>query len=218
MISAVVPWSPGCPYRERVLPWVLDRLRGLVDEVVVGETSGQWCKAAAVANGLERASGDVLIVHDADVFIEDSAWVEECVGALEEHAWASPHDWVNRLTSMTSNERVMAGSNPWAEPRNRHEAFLGGGIVVLRRSTYEDCPLDRRYVGWGQEDESWANALATLHGKPFRGDRALWHLFHPPQERINRRWGSTESMELCAEYEAATGNVEAMRTLIGAVR
>lgn len=211
MISAIIPWRAGCPDRERSLTWVIQYLENLVDEVVIGEITGEWCKAKAVAEGLRETSGDVLVIHDADVFIE-AEWLGECLGALYSHDWASPHVWVNRLQSSDANDRVMAGSNPWAEPRQRHQAFLGGGIVVLPRIVYEDCPLDPRYEGWGQEDESWAKALTALYGEPFRGQHDLWHLWHPPQKRLNRRWGSAPSMELFDRYN--TANTLQIRTLI----
>jgi len=40
-----------------------------------------------------------------------------------------------------------------------YPGYPGGGITVLPRSTYTEVPLDLRYEGWGQEDESWAHAL-----------------------------------------------------------
>lgn len=195
MISAIIPWKTGCSYREHSLEIVVDRLTPVVDEVVIGEIAGEWCKAEAVADGVNRASGDVLVVHDADVFI-DGPWVNDCLGALFTFGWATPHRWVNRL------ETNDLHGNLWALPRKRHEAFLGGGIVVLPRETYLDCPLDPRFKGWGQEDECWALALTALRGAPWRGDHSLWHLWHPPQKRINRRWGSPESRRLHAEYES----------------
>lgn len=216
MISAVVPWQEGCPARASVLPWVLDRLAGVVDEVVLGELPAgvPWCKAVAVQAGVDRASGDVLVIHDADVFYADDEWVKDCLGRLFEASWSAPHSKVRRFKSQGSNVRVMAGANPWAEPIVGHSACIGGGVVMLPREVWESCPMDARFTGWGQEDESWAIALDTLHGPISRGERELFHLWHPPQKRINRRWGSAESKALWRRYDAASGDRAAMTELI----
>lgn len=66
----------------------------------------------------------------------------------------------------------------------------------------------------GQEDESWACALHTLLGEPWRGDADLVHLFHPPQERMTRRRGSQESWRLRNRYFAARDDPAAIRGLI----
>lgn len=68
----------------------------------------------------------------------------------------------------------------------------------------------------GQEDESWGTALETLHGPPWRPiDHApLWHLFHPPQQRASRRWGSLEHRALYRRYQQAKDDPEAMRALL----
>lgn len=90
----------------------------------------------------------------------------------------------------------------------------GGGIVVLRRELYEACPLDPRFVGWGSEDDSWGMALRTLHGPPLRIRQPLVHLYHPPQPRATRSWGSVEGRTLRKRYARASGNPSAMRSLI----
>jgi hypothetical protein len=87
-------------------------------------------------------------------------------------------------------------------------------MTVLTRETYEQVPLDRRFAGWGQEDESWALALTCLTGAPWRGDAPLWHLWHPPQDRASRRWGSGASRALWARYCQAAADPDAMRALL----
>ena len=214
MISAIVPWKAGDPNREQILPWVLDRIRPLVDEIVIGELRGEWCKAQAVTNALSDAHGDVLVLFDADLFYMDDRWLNDALGALYEVNWCSPHTVVHRLRGNT--REVMAGENPYRYERDSHRATLGGGVTVLPRHIYEDCPLDPRFRGWGQEDESWALALHVLHGPGVQLKRDVWHLWHLPQRRVNRKVGSVDSWALYERYEQATSPVE-MRALLGEV-
>lgn len=66
----------------------------------------------------------------------------------------------------------------------------------------------------GQEDSSWAIGLETLVGPAWRGKAPLIHLWHPPQERWNRRHGSRESRDLYRRYQAARRDPNLMRALI----
>lgn len=213
MISAVVPWRAGCGWRERALEFVVARLERVADQVVVGETSGTWCKATAVENGMRLVDGEFVAVVDADVFLRDETWLARCVDRLEAGAgWASPHGTVWRL-DRAATDAVLNGGNS-RETEAKHTATAGGGVVVLRREDYEVAPLDRRFVGWGQEDEAWAVAMTTMLGPAWIGGRVLWHLWHPKQERVNRAIGSYEGLALRMRYEAAAGDRESVRALI----
>ena len=88
-------------------------------------------------------------------------------------------------------------------------------MTVLTRGLYEQVPLDRRYVGWGQEDQSHGLALTAIAGRRWRGVAPLWHLWHDPQPRLNAHVGSAESRKLHVRYQyAAKDGPAAMRTLL----
>ncbi len=176
----------------------------------------EWCKAEAVANALATTDADVLVIHDADVWCNETP---EAIAAVEAGAaWAVPHIGVSRLTE-TATAAVLAGMHPERLPPEALEepsyrAHIGGGIVVIRRDVYERVPLDPRFTGWGREDDSWGLALKTILGRPahFRG--RLWHLWHPPQSRPARTHGSEANEALCQRYRAANHNPARMAALI----
>jgi hypothetical protein len=212
-VSVLVPWQPGCPHREAAWNFLRSRWER-VGEVIVGTCEGPWVKAAAVADALTRAAGDVLVIADADVWVDPSDAVAACA------TWAVPHLKVHRL-SEASTAQVLNGAD-WrrlpldaSNPRDRkpYVGQAGGGVTVVRRDVYEDCPIPR-IVGWGQEDESWAIALQCLYGKPWRGNVDLVHLWHPPQPRRSRVVGSDESRKLRARFRSERSNPTAMRELI----
>lgn len=219
-VAVVVPWRGGCPDRQAALRYVVERWAQLGHTVELGEQpdDGKWCKAEAVQAGVERTSGDVLAIADADVWSDQ---VPDAVDAVLEGApWAVPHTLLHRLTPPATAE-VLAG----AEPHDRmplavldkpYTARLGGGIVILRRDVWNDCPIDHRFRGWGHEDEAWAKALGHLYGPPVRFESTLWHLWHPPQERITWGLGSAENEALYKRYHHAASNPDrgVMRALI----
>ncbi len=220
----VVPWRGGCPHRERSLGWVTERWKLEGFEVVVGEhAEGAWCKAAAVADALARTDADTLIVADADVWPHGG--VSEALGHLDGHGWTIPHRYVWRLSEAGSWAYMGGaelGSCSFAADRGQdrkpHMGTAGGGIVILTRQSYESCPLDPRFRGWGQEDLSWAMALKTIHGTPWRGTDPLVHLWHPPQERQNRMVGNAANFALHDRYRRAAGKPDRMAELLEEAR
>lgn len=185
--------------------------------VAEGPTVGPWVKAAAVTPAVGASSADLIVMHDADV------WCPGLPAAIEAVAngapWAIPHHLVHRLTEPATAE-VLDGADAAGQPVEEpaYRGFAGGGIVVLPRETYLSAPLDPRFEGWSGEDESWARALSTLAGDPWRGTGDLYHLWHPPQERMNRRHGSRASEALTFAYRQAKGRPDRMRQLIEGAR
>lgn len=215
MPDVLIPYRPGCEHRERALRWVLDRWKSLGHQPHVGsDADGPWCKAAAIEAALSESTSPVVIVADADVWPSDPDEIRRCVESLEAHRWAIPHGDVHRLDEPSTIDLIDTGTPGDGRAERPYWGRAGGGIVVLRSDTYRDCPIDRRFSGWGQEDESWAMALTTLAGAPYRGACDLWHLWHPPQERLNRRIGSLPGHQLARRYRRAMRNPDAMRALI----
>jgi hypothetical protein len=182
-------------------------------------------KAEAVRDAIAGSDADILVIHDADVFCDGTV---EAIDRVRSGApWAIPHKLVWRLSPQATTD-VLSGvepheglqldpDEPTARKRKGYAGRPGGGIVVIRRDIYEDCPLDPRFAGWGHEDEAWALALTRLHGKPVRLGAHLWHLWHPPQPRISRGFGSAESELLYRRYHKAR-TPELMRRLVDEAR
>lgn len=211
--AVLIPWAGVCPHRtaalEYVRAWYAEHFPDWQICIGHAEAGPQWCKAQAVADAARQTSADVLVVADADCF---APRVGDAVKAVRDsRAWAMPHYVVHRLSPSATKDVIENGTNPATFPRSlRHYAqmpytgYAGGGITVLKRSVYMDCPLDPRFVGWGQEDESWAIALKALHGAPWRPQPGpLWHLWHPPQRRSSRAVGSPLSQNLRTAYRDA---------------
>lgn len=164
----------------------------------MGSCDGPWRKAVAVNNAIRRASGDVLIVADADVWCDgiDAAVAEVVSGA----PWAVPHNRVARLTHKATADVLAGGALGGDTIEKPYPGIEGGGIVVMHRDLWRLAPMDPRFVGWGQEDEAWGIVLRTYGGKIRRHKSTLWHLWHPPQERESRGIGSEASMALFRRY------------------
>ena len=219
-VGLLIPWRGGCEHREKALEWVLDRyLEVLPDaEVTFGSCAdGPFNRSQATLVAASWNSADVFVVTDGDVFCDPTL----AIGNLGASGWAVPHKLIHRL-SQESTEKVLAGAD-WRDlplstdnPQDRrpYKGNETGTLYVIRRELLFDVPPDVRFVGWGQEDQAHRYALRTLAGKPWRGTDDLVHLWHPPQERQNRRVGNPTSLALLGRYRKADRRPEPMRALI----
>jgi hypothetical protein len=215
-VSVLVPWRGGDPDREAAWEWVRAKWRATFPgwEILVGECPpGPWRKAAALADAAKRATTDVVIMADADVWCDS---VAEAVDAVFDGGvrWAIPHYHVHRLTKEATTA-VLAGGELHGETiRRPYPGYPGGGMVVLQRRTLCKVPMDPRFTGWGQDDQAWSTALRCLAGPAYRGTAPLWHLWHEPAPRMTSAVGSPESLALWKRYRRAAHSQRAMRNLI----
>jgi hypothetical protein len=222
-VLVAIPWRDTDEHRRAALAWITACWRRLGIEPVLGTTdTNKWCKAEAIRRAIADRPSRILIIADADCWSDDipEAINRVCNGA----PWVIPHHKVHRLTPEATTD-VLAGRQPHeGMPLDRsfgpdipgiaYVGVAGGGIVVCSRDVYDQCPLDPRFVGWGQEDEAWGLALRCLYGPPVRLSAPLWHLWHPPQPRLNRGTGSEAGMALYRRYSKAKRRPDEMRALI----
>lgn len=220
MIDVLIPWRAGCPHREAALEWVTARYERLGWNVQLGSCNPDlpFNRAEAILDAADRTTGDVLVIADGDVWAETIA---DAAATATDHGWVVPHKMLRRL-SPESTTRALGGEAWWTlplskdNPRDRrpYPASPTGAIVVLARDVIDEVPPDVRFVGWGQEDEAWADALTTLTGPGRRGRGDAVHLWHPPQERKNRTIGSDAGRELRDRYRKARKDPAVMRALV----
>ena len=207
-VEVIVPFYGTCAHRRKALDWVLEKHE---HPVTVAYGDEPWVKADAIRPAVEASSAEILVMADADCWTDG---LPAAIRAVELGApWAKPHDLVHRLTKEST--AALYGGRPWHELDERpYQGVAGGGFVVARRETFLAVPMDPRFVGWGQEDLAFAMALHTLAGPAWLGGADLTHLWHPPEPRLSRAWGSVEGKQLLKRYGGAKGNPELIGQLV----
>lgn len=213
-IDVVVPYRPGCKYREWAWAWVKARYAQRHADWNIIEAAapdGPWVKALAVMPAVHSSTADVLVIADADVWCDE---LQAAVDAVQNgRPWAIPHFNVHRLTQRATAARY-AGQPATDTEEPPYRGFEGGGITIVRRDAALAVPMDPRFVGWGGEDASWGFALAHFYGRPWRGTADLTHFWHPPQQRMTRKHGSMASKRLFRRYADARLRRSRMTELI----
>lgn len=220
-VSVIIPWCGGDVHRERAYTWVSRRYAQHHGnwEVIEGRGSRPWRKALAVQDGIDKASGDIFVIADADVWCDNLA---EAVDALDIAPWVMPHRLVCRLDRSATQALYdfpllhpgdLAGPM-WTSDEPPYIGWVGGGIAIIRRDAWNVAPMDPRFVGWGQEDISWGHALDALVGDHERFHADLYHLWHPPEGRLNRRVGNRYGETLWQRYRSARHRPDVMELLV----
>lgn len=218
-VSVIVPFdSKGCEHREAAHRYVTGwyRQQHPTWEIIEAGCDGDWSKGRALADGVARATHEVLVIADADSITEPEVLNEAVIRVAAGAPWVVPHKMVYRL-SRAHTARVYAGRKPstGGTSRSPYTGVLGGGITVLTRAAWNTVGgIDERFIGWGGEDLAFGWALETLCGPPVRLSAPLFHLWHPQEVKGAHRRGSPESEALAGRYKDARGNPEAMRVLI----
>lgn len=219
-VSVVVPWRDADEHRMAAWEWVAERWAETGYEVVIAsdERTGLFNRSAAVMHGMAKATGDVIVVADADTWMPR---VADAVDAIRAGArWVVPHDRFVRFTE-DATKQILTGTDPHTldSPQNHDERpyrQLAGSHGVYTRDAVLEVPMDQRFEGWGGEENAWGWALSTLIGPPVRLDGPVWHLWHPPQPRETRKRGNRPNEQLRQRYRRANGNPAVMAALVAA--
>lgn len=220
-IAVVVPYRPdGGGPRDRHWAWLASRWRRDYPGCELREgvyADGPWCKAAAAAAALDGCDADILIVADADVWLEPAAALLDAVTLVRtgRRPWVVPHKEVVRLSEEGSAAFMAGERDGLGLDRSPYRGLPGGGLFVISRAGWGTAGgFDPRFRGWGGEDAAFGRAADCLLGRHHRLRGTLWHLWHPPQERLSQAVGSRESQRLAEEYRRVGRDRARMRELV----
>lgn len=216
-VSLVVPVALDFG-RQRSWDWLRPRYPSEWELIECGAESGPtWSKGRQVNAGVKASSGDVLVIADADLYL-DIEVLRDAIGEVRAGApWVMPHGIVYRLSRHASAKVLSAEGvgRPDRVVAKRHDGPIGGGFVVCKRAAFDVVRgIDPRFTGWGGEDISFGRALDTLVGEHHRLWAPTWHFWHTPLQRHEGRRASPENERLAGRYLDAVGDRDAMRALV----
>lgn len=184
-VSLLVPWRAGDPWRERVWRWLEAAWRAELPDVEIctgDDDKEPFSRAAALNSAADKASGDILVVLDADTWLEP-AGLREAVAQIR-----AGRRWVPKARKVflgqDDTERLVG--RPWRGfptkmlERSGSDRFTIPAPVVVARSAWVTVNgFDERFRGWGCEDNAFILALKTLAPDTAQGEGTAVHLWHP---------------------------------------
>jgi glycosyltransferase involved in cell wall biosynthesis len=226
-VSIIIPFRDQGD-RSRQLEWLRRRYEALAPdfEVIVEPDDGRepFSKTIAVNNGFKKATGDILAVIDADVWVERQT-IEEAASMIRSRraVWVRPAATVLRLSEETTwglIEQPADIDTPdfLVSQCDAITQTVGLAFVVSADHFADLGGMDPRFRGWGWEDNAFNDAMRCLHGREVVFDRPLVHLWHPrPKDQNGRRvWANQgeRNATLGTRYKRARRDPAAMRKLV----
>lgn len=242
-ISLLIPFSSEDPSRHENFRWLKKYWKCELPhaEIVIGESKSLiFCKGEALNDAFERSNGRVIVVLDADAYI-DGHIITKCANRIieaEEHGhnlWFVPYRLLYRLTQGLT--RLITHSSP-CDPTRPPEVpnecdvdnwgdvvhyghMYGAMITILPRKAMEVvlC-FDEHFRGWGGEDISFLRAMNKLFGKHKTTNNAVFHLWHPYHGKTHRErtWDNQDTPNLywrrASRYHHATTSITKMKELM----
>lgn len=231
-VSVLVPFrdEPGTT-RKASWQWLRKRWKATFGnfQIVIGKDTGTpFSKTTAVNDAYTRAKGDVLVIADADSWVEPANLLLGIEYALRHDVLVIPWSESWRLTPEDS-EAIMAQSpdvqNPLTKQiKDRCTDFrpapeTGAMMLVLKRECFERVGgMDPRFRGWGSEDVAFAIACQTMLGMNKVMLGPAWSLWHSRSrnEKGVRVWDKDDGYRnraLVRRYQQAYRSVEMMAAL-----
>ena len=209
-ISILVPFQSEDAWRLSTWYWVQRYLKDALPEaeIIIGvdpeskkkrrkSKQKPFSKTTAVNRAFKKSHGDVIVILDADAYI-DTEVIKHCAEriraarAIGSKLWFVPYLWIYRLTKDSTMEVLNSKpkdphifSDPPAD--NEVEGTDGSGwgrkfgalVQIMPREAFELVGgMDQRFRGWGGEDVSFLKALDTLWAKHSNTPNNVLHLWH----------------------------------------
>jgi hypothetical protein len=217
-VSVVVPWRAGDRQRQRVWTWIREYWESHYPEfelIEIDSGDEPFTRGTSINAGVEKSSGDVLILSDADTLV---AHVEEAVALATKGYWVIAYAQGRYCSLREETTEKLLASDPHGqiiEPtadqcRAVIDAF--SGCLVMPRAAFERVDgFDPRFLGWGHEDFAFMYALDTLWRPYERASGYALHFYH--EHREEERFDQPhikENKALVEEYQLHFGNPSSM--------
>jgi glycosyltransferase involved in cell wall biosynthesis len=244
-LSVLIPFTSQDLHRIRTVTWVKEFYethlpRGT--EFIIGTNYDQpFCKTAAVNQAASKATGDIIVILDADCYMDPNDLVDAAERIRSAQArgiktWFVPYRRFYRLREDISDELLRSDPcRPLVIPDPPPASYIevnrntnisaghwwGALVQIMPLEAFRAAGgMDERFKGWGGEDISFMHAVDTLWGKHKTTNNPVYHIWHPTKPgrwKGTRMWDGQEVPEmndwLVDKYEEAKYDHDAMKRL-----
>jgi glycosyltransferase involved in cell wall biosynthesis len=218
-ISLIIPYKSDHGRRDFVWPFIQMRYQELFPEVEIclgSDNHELFCKARAVNEAAQKATGDIFVLIDAEV-IFDPGLLQRISTMIRLHPWIIPFTEAYRLTKDATDRLIEEGLPAKflvvESDIEYRQSVPGGYMNVMTRSCFEKVGgMDERFQGYGYEDMAFALSLDTICGQHYRMKEIIYHLWHPWADIYHHNFQNNH--DLYQRYLSAAGKPQAMKQLI----
>lgn len=223
-VSIIMAYKQDHGPRDLAFKWINKFYKSAMPnvELCIGVSNGDaFNRSQGMNTAAQKATRDIFVIADGDIIFNPIVIID-AIKLLKDNAWVIPfhhHKIIN--LSPQNTEKVLKSKPKWplrVEVRDftieKRDMNFAGKLNVITRSNFTRVGgFDKRFVGYGWEDNAFQDAVSTICGPHKRLDRELFHLWHSPvKSKGNPYW--EKNKELGMLYRSARGNKNAMEKLI----
>jgi hypothetical protein len=224
-IRVAVPYRADGDHRDELWDWCRPRWEHPELELVEGfqHDDGPFNRARCINQALD-GPWDAAVIADADTIISLPRLLAAVHWHLTPERLVLPYarrmllteDYTHRLLADAAPVPTEVGARALcAAEVERYGNFRSGVVVVHRELWNRVGGMDDRFVGWGGEDDAFADACEVLGSGPAqRLDGEVWHLWHPSSKPDRTDPLYKANLARYALYRRARKSPTAMQALI----
>lgn len=178
----IIPWRDiDCLYRRRHFDFLTEYYSQEFD-IILGDNVGDFNRSAARNAGVEKSDSEVVVVIDADNFIEHQRIYEAVETAKFRNALVKPFKLFGYITEESTEKfydffGILDVQHEFINPPQR--GFTGGAYVMKKHLWQGIGGMDEGFIGWGAEDDAFHILVQNKIGKIIYGSGTDIHLYHP---------------------------------------
>lgn len=217
----LVPYRPDGGRRDRLWAWCATfwSQAGWPIYTGIDRSSGPFNRAAAI-NAAARQAGpwSTAVIIDADTVAPVYRVQAAALEAEKHDGLTLPYTQGHRMMLTEEQTDTILEADPLDrrvvdEPRWRnhsdpdpYQGFRSGVVICPRPLWNRVDGFDEGFVGWGGEDDAFADACDALGGPMTRLPGAVWHLWHPEARPKRRTPELRRNQRRAAQYARAAKN------------
>ena len=184
----VIIWrNIGCEYRLRHFNFLTNYYKNYFNIIVADSNHEEFNRAASRNAGVEESTSDVVIIMDADAFINVDQIMDACKRAKEKDALVRPFSRAAYL-SEDATERFYNNPSIFADSDGDYDYMTPdllsvdnfGGAFVIKKKLWDDLGgMDENFIGWGGEDNAFLDSYHLKFGSSIKISGNLYSLYHP---------------------------------------
>jgi len=183
-VSIVIPWRKTEQRdRNEIADWCFKRYEYLFPhaEIILSDSGSEiFSRGESINKGVSECNGDYVIITDAD-YLFSSTMASELIN---KQPWTiavkqENYFYINRITTRRILKQpfnvdikdINFTDNVW-----ECQYFIYGGVLAMPKNNF--IKFDNMFSGYGYEDNQLFYCMKAYHGKPFRTNNKMYHLFH----------------------------------------
>lgn len=192
----VIIWRDvGCEYRSKHFNFIKNYYQDYFNIIVADSNHEEFNRADSRNIGVEASTSDVVIIIDADAFININQIMDACKLAKEKDVLVRPFSRAVYL-SEDATERFYNNPNIFTDSDGDYVYMTPdqlsvdnfGGAFVIKKKLWNDLGgMDKNFIGWGGEDNAFLDSYHLKFGTSIKILGNVYSLYHPIDRVVSTR-------------------------------